>query len=380
MTKVEKEKNNIFLQYPKITIVLTVIISVLVLDVFLTNIYNYRKKQTQREIIIDHPVYHLTFKKNSNNSGSYYGNQYTLFTNSLGFKDKSSRKVQLKSQNHRILFIGDSFTEGQMLNYEDTFVGLIDLALGKKNIEVLNSSNVSYSPIIYWRKIKYLIENVGLQFNEVVVFIDISDVKEESQMYELSDDMSVKLKTETRLYRPPRTKLTKLKNFIFLNTTIIYSTLNFIHDSLGFNEEVEQSNSWSQFISSKNDLDKWTIDNDVYSAYGKEGIVLMKKYMNKLLKLLRDNKIDLTIAVYPWPSQIWYEDLNSIQVDIWKKWSKKNNVKFINYFPNFVVKGIDNVEKNKIFKKYYIPRNVHFNKEGNRIIANKFIELYYSDK
>ena len=28
--------------------------------------------------------------------------------------------------------------------------------------------------------------------------------------------------------------------------------------------------------------------------------------------------------------------IHSIQVEIWEEWSKKKNVKFINYFPEFI--------------------------------------------
>ena len=93
----------------------------------------------------------------------------------------------MKSANRRILFIGDSFTEGVSLKYEDTFVGLIDSALKKEKIDVLNAARASYSTIIYWRKIKYLIEDIGLKFDEVVVFIDISDAQDEG-FYDLSKD------------------------------------------------------------------------------------------------------------------------------------------------------------------------------------------------
>jgi hypothetical protein len=44
-----------------------------------------------------------------------------VFTDSLGFKDASRRAVP---DRRRILFIGDSFTEGVGLPYEQTFVGL----------------------------------------------------------------------------------------------------------------------------------------------------------------------------------------------------------------------------------------------------------------
>ena len=36
--------------------------------------------------------------------------RYKIFTNNLGFKDKSNRNIEFKKNN--ILFIGDSFTEG----------------------------------------------------------------------------------------------------------------------------------------------------------------------------------------------------------------------------------------------------------------------------
>ena len=86
-----------------------------------------------------------------------HGEKVQLHTNSLGFKDKSSRTVSLlptRDIKKRIVFIGDSFTNGFALEYEDTFVGIIDKELNKRSIEVLNAGVASYSPIIYWRKIK----------------------------------------------------------------------------------------------------------------------------------------------------------------------------------------------------------------------------------
>ena len=45
--------------------------------------------------------------------------KYKIFTNNLGFKDKSNREIEFKK---KILFIGDSFTEGVGIKYEDTFL------------------------------------------------------------------------------------------------------------------------------------------------------------------------------------------------------------------------------------------------------------------
>ena len=79
------------------------------------------------------------------------------------------------------------------------------------------------------------------------------------------------------------------------------------------------------------------------------GVLLMKK----LAELLKENDIKLTIAVYPYPSQVWYEDLHSIQVHICEEWALENDVNFINHFPDFIVIEQDNEEKLKTLKIWY---------------------------
>ena len=54
---------------------------------------------------------------------------------------------------------------------------------------------------------------------------------------------------------------------------------------------------------------------------------------------------------------------------------EKKCFKFINYFPLFFV------EKNRtsyleVFKKYYFWNDVHFNEEGNKVIAEKLIREF----
>ena len=117
-----------------------------------------------------HPIYHHDLAKNISNYTAEWGKQdYQIDTNSLGFKDSSSLSIPLVTKNHRILLIGDSFTEGVGIKFEDTFAGLLKQDFKQQNIEVLNAAATSYSPIIYYRKIKYLIEKVGLKFDSVVV-------------------------------------------------------------------------------------------------------------------------------------------------------------------------------------------------------------------
>ena len=83
-----------------------------------------------------------------------------IFTNNLGFKDKTNRNVEFKENN--ILFIGDSFTEGVGVEYQNTFVGIIEnnIKSVSNKYEILNAGVVSYSPIVILSKLNYLFPRI----------------------------------------------------------------------------------------------------------------------------------------------------------------------------------------------------------------------------
>src|SRR5882757_4373215 len=61
---------------------------------------------------IPDPMYTHTFKPNFDGYDVWGGSRYRFFTNSLGFRDASARSIPLVADRKRIVFIGDSFTEG----------------------------------------------------------------------------------------------------------------------------------------------------------------------------------------------------------------------------------------------------------------------------
>ena len=401
-------KNSIFERNPKITILSVIMISALILDVVLTNIFSLYTaiKNNQPNILtsphtlgVKHEIYHHDLVKNGfieTEYPRYHNRRVKLYTNSLGFKDKSSRTISLapsKNFKKRIVFIGDSFTEGVMLEYENTFIGMIDKELNNKSIEVLNAGVSSYSPILYWRKIKYLIEDVGLRFDELVVFIDMSDLTDEQYRYRLSkrghviDQENAEARSHDT-YGHGRGFWGRIKTIIRNHTTLLYLTANKVFDlinrGIGSNSlrDEDEKNSgmddWYNHSFSLSEIRAWVFERD--DPDKEYAIQKMKKYMDRLHQLTRDNNIKLTIAVYPWPFQVWYEDLNSIHVKIWKEWSRRNNVNFINYFPDFVSEGLTKKERFEVMKKYYIPYDVHFNKQGNKLVAKKFLEKYFPDR
>jgi hypothetical protein len=96
--------------------------------------------------------------------------------------------VPLASPGRRVVLMGHSFTEG-LHRFEDTFAGVLYEAGQRRSdkIEFLNAGVGSYSPVIYYRKTKALLDR-GLQFDQMVVFSDISDVWDESRNYFCIDD------------------------------------------------------------------------------------------------------------------------------------------------------------------------------------------------
>ena len=55
--------------------------------------------------------------------------------------------------------------------------------------------------------------------------------------------------------------------------------------------------------------------------------------MTKLYELLKKNNIKLSLAVYPWPQQLEFNDENSKHVNMWRSFCEKKCTKFINFFP-----------------------------------------------
>ena len=148
-----------------------------------------RGEEKARAARIANPVYDHGFAAGFDGYDVWGELRYRLVTNSLGFKDASVRNIPLKPASRRVLLIGDSFVEGIGMSFENSFAGLLRRAgqERREKVEFLNAGVASYSPSIYYKKIKYLLD-IGLQFDEVVVFSDTSDVTDEATSYFCIDD------------------------------------------------------------------------------------------------------------------------------------------------------------------------------------------------
>ena len=70
---------------------------------------------------------------NLNHSFDGYEGNVRYCTNKHGFRISCSKKNKEYGKNFEIFFIGDSFTEGYQVDYDYTFVGIIENNTKKKN-------------------------------------------------------------------------------------------------------------------------------------------------------------------------------------------------------------------------------------------------------
>lgn len=318
-----------------------------------------RGKERCRNIFYDHD-----FKKNLSVKTKWGEIPYHIITNSLGFRDKERRKVDIRNSKgkHRILFIGDSFVEGVGVDYEKTFTGLLDGKLGNRGIEILNAGVCTYSPKLYYLKVRYLINKVGLKFNELYVFIDISDIQDDIVYGRFRTDGLARadnfLKKYSLFYEFLRNNVLSKRKIINLFSRNKENKKSYDRDMLWGNPKV-----------STKERGEWAYNEEVFEKWGQQGLSSCEGNMDKLYRLCKDNNVKITIAVYPWPEQILNRDLQSRQVTFWKEFSEKRDINFINYFPGF----IDTVESQAVVDRYFIKGDVHWNENGNRLIADTLL-------
>ena len=285
--------------------------------------------------------------------------------NSLGFRDRAARQVQPRSAKPRILFIGDSFTEGVGVPYEQTFVGRVDQALAPRGVEVLGAGVASYSPIMYYRRVRHLLEDVGLAFDALIVYLDIGDIEDEVT-YKLDTNGNVVSRPERRVKELTADRhyefrgferFPGLKQFLYRNSLLGWSLFGFLENRV--------RNPWHR-------AGLWTVDDRFYEAYGREGLQRAEENMDRLLGECRKHGVRLTLAVYPWPDQVRRGDLESRQVVYWRQWAERNGVGFLNYFPRFV----DPARRREILEGEFIKGDIHWNQAGHRAIAEGFLEYF----
>jgi hypothetical protein len=324
-----------------------------------------RGQERERMARIADPIFDHGLVPNFDGYDVWGEARYRLITNSLGFKDGAVREVPLKPASRRILLMGDSFTEAIGIPYEDTFFGLLNRAgqAREQKVEFLDGGVASYSPSIYYKKVKYLIDR-GLQFDEVVLLSDSSDVEDEATSYFCIDDDP---KYQKFCHQPPGTypPASPLKQDFFVDHFVV---TNRVRINL---KRWIQSLSGNRRRAVEHDHERigWATPNPDLSRYRplgiEDAIERSIENMGKLSDLLASRGIPLTIVVYPWAQQIAQNDRDSRQVRIWRDFCKTRCKAFIDLFPAYF--AIADRDKNW-YEQYFIIGDDHYSVAGNRVL------------
>jgi hypothetical protein len=396
-----------------------------------------RKEGKRDSFRTSHSRYHHTLQA-SYQGPAYWGPfTYNVCTNASGMKSDCA-DTALSEKHFDIAFIGDSFTEGVGVPYEESFVGMV--AKAHPELKIANLGVVSYTPTIYLRKLEDYLSR-GYTFKKVVVFVDIGDIMDESQYVE---DAQGNALLATEVIQPGAIQLIKrvgrrnlpltyeglhnAKQFVSkmsessgkisspataldvlpspqsegihsVGSGIAIGSISIPKDPVSpqaLLETADTSSSKTVGGISISDVSKripaskakepwiyerdyarsaWTYNLDApnYGDLGVRGsIAKAVSQMERVSALLKAHNTALSVGVYPWPAQLIFDQEDSLQVQIWKKFCEDRCVDFYNAFPLFF-KSVRAIGLEPTIAKYYFAGDMHFGKEGNALIAETIL-------
>jgi hypothetical protein len=302
------------------------------------------------------------------------GQRYPLMTNSLGFRDKEIREIPLSDSKPRVLMLGDSFTEG-MVAWDDTFVGRI--AANFPQYDFLNGGVGGYSPSNYLNTARIAL-NEGVDVDEVIVFIDISDAQDEAAFYrDVDASGAVAIPEQHFFYRTWYSKLRMAISEHFLLINYLVERVERILVRFGF-YHLDRGNNGNEFDYEKSAWTYRPISNSEpfetgYAPLGLEGgIAREKAKMTLLWQELAKRNIPISVVVYPYPAQLVFDTVDSRQVRIWREWCEGKCKRFISLFPAFFAakERCSRLQPGCWYLDYFIFGDIHYNSAGNAMVAD----------
>ena len=318
----------------------------------------------ERRYRVPSDAFHHALRPDVRLTAYWGGIPYPYATNSLGFRDAAPRAVPLRGSGPRLLLLGDSFTEGLGVPYEQTFAGVLAARLRPRGIEVLNAAVSSYAPSVHRRRLAYLLDEVGLSVDAVVVFVDLSDAYDEVERYREAPDGRLVDALPPEGARARAVRIAK-NNSLLLHVGAMFKAGWDRHRGIAGAPERGLDRPQS----------RWTSDTAAYRAYGEEGLRRGAVQLDGLLAVARAHELPVALVVYPWPDQIAHGERAPVHVAFWRDWAAAHGVRFIDLFPEFV----DPALGPRAIAEYYIPYDVHWNAAGHRRVADALLRAGLGD-
>jgi hypothetical protein len=347
------------------------IISFLLLDFFFGSFFFHNEKK--KLVYEDNDNFLFGFKKNLDLDNYNYGNlNYRLCTNDIGGRDACGNNI-INNKNFDYVFIGDSFTEGLGINFNDTFFGLLKNKF--KNKDFLNLAVSGYSSSIYYNKLRFFYEN-GYNFSEIFIFLDTSDIFDEIYRYknDLNNKTSFNFSNE-QINDLLDDNKRLIKNIYYKFPTTFF-LLNFIFDLIPRFEFIDK---YYLNLMINHNFGKWSYGkSDLFNSENiKKSLSKNRYYVEKIINIAKINNSKITFVIYPWPGHLYSKNIDNIYNKYWSDFFRNRNEQLLNLNISFF-ELLKTKKYEETILKYYIPGDVHFNKNGHKLIfqqLDNFISL-----
>lgn len=375
-------KRNIY--FTVISIILGGIVGItffIFFDFFYSSNLGIRVFNRQNAMGISYPYGWYGLKKNFIGQSTWANNTYTVFTDQYGYRVKNFDEMSRQFNNDaEIIFLGDSFTYGGSSSYEDSYVGLIDT---KTKMKIINAGVYSYSPTAYLYQYKEALKLKLLKpGHTVIVAIDVSDIQDEAAFRTDGINHPVNILQakyeeidQSSYIRRAWVKLKVFKNNHLVLTSKILEMLR--HQYSSFPSPDSEADvydmprsaftwfNWAN-LNKKNVVINQTSGEGYWPLGVEGGLAKTKSKFHEIVALGKENNAKVYILAYPWPAQIKFRDSfnwSSFLLEICQKASCDG---VIDTIPIFRKKAL---EDSKWYKKYFVPGDIHYSLEGNKVLA-----------
>ena len=347
--------------------VLILLTGILILDFILSNTF------IKQNHCINYQEFFYELKKNC--KGKYrFKTSFPLiktYTDKNGLRVKN-HNVKKSSNKQNIFTFGDSMTYGVGLEYEKTFVGIIDKEF--KDYDTYNFGLSSYSSTVYLYQLKKALKK-NIFPNKVFIFLDLSDLRQDSiDWYFDENSETVKLFTNhTYLLEKNKDKNFKNKNFKVLRNIATFFNYHLRNIRAGLNSSIKGSYKIKKTVQAN--FTYTEIENLDAKYWSKEifdkGKMVISKNLSEFIDLSKKYDFQIFLVVYPWQETIEYGQDKFNWSNFARNICNSKNCRTIDTIPKFIEYKYKN--KNWASDLYFL-NDVHFNENGSKVFAKMIID------
>jgi len=204
-------------------------------------------------------------------------------------------------------------------------------------------------PKLYKDKLRHFLAQ-GLEYDNLVVCLDISDIQDELVYTGRHDLVDTR---ERRLY--------KTINFLRDHSLIFSFVQRFARRTSTYRRIVGHEWKYSE------EKPKWTDDDPIFEEWGRLGLASAAANMDTLVDLQRSLGKRMALVVYPWPWHLREGSFENRQTAFWQDFCRRRGVPFINLFEPFR-QECGRLGAERVVRDYFIDKDVHWTPAGHAFI------------